>query len=562
MSEGLDSAIYAIAPVAGAQRRAARRVDAMRSKRATALGAQLDKLAGGWDTETDKRVRGHRWSTTSGYSTDALLELDLETLQQHASELYRTNDIAHSAIEGRVANEIGIGIQPVPQVEAFDEDKNVLINDAIRKTISRWSKYGVDRKKIHTLRAVQSLVGRSFASHGEAFVIFGLRPPRSNQPIGLVLDVIAPERVTTPPQFAYDPLVRMGVKYNTAGEVLGYYVRTVHPGDDKSHEYKWDFFPRDNDDGTARMRHVFDPLFPEQSRGLPWLIASMNRIKDCSDFFEAELIAKQIEACFALIFEDGDEDEDVSMLDKQLAETAETTSSGKRLQDIEPGLVHYSKKGEKVQVVDPSRPGSTFAPFIESALRSIAASLNYPYELLAKNFFRTTFASGRLALLDGRLGFRLRRQVLIDMFLVPLYEAVVHESVFVDEMGGAIDLLEFAANQHVFFEHKWQGQGWSFIDLDKETKAHERGVKAGFETLEDVAAEQGKTYTQVEAQRFTERTKEVERQVELRKLQWDLEAKAGIPHMDEQDTDDESEDESEDNESDDDLALDEQGVLA
>jgi capsid protein len=156
------------------------------------------------------------------------------------------------------------------------------------------------------------------------------------------------------------------------------------------------------------MIHVFDPMFPEQSRGIPWLATAMNRAKDVDDFFEAELIAKQIEACFGLVFTGGKDSPDPM----SIAEGNATASvNGSRIEELSPGFTHYAGDGESVSTIDPQRPGSSFAPFIEASLRGVAAALNYPYEILAKNFFRTTFSSGRLAMLDGWMGFAMRQQV-------------------------------------------------------------------------------------------------------------------------------------------------------
>src|SRR5690606_32295997 len=102
--------------------------------------------------------------------------------------------------------------------------------------------------------------------------------------------------------------------------------------------------------------------------------------------------AKQIEACFGLIFKGGKSS--ASPADIAAGNSAETDSAGSRIEEIYPGMVHYAGADEEVTTVDPQRPGASFAPFIEASLRTVAAALNFPYELLAKNFFRTTYSSG------------------------------------------------------------------------------------------------------------------------------------------------------------------------
>ena len=87
--------------------------------------------------------------------------------------------------------------------------------------------------------------------------------------------------------------------------------------------------------------------------------------------FEIDKFAKQVEACFGLVFTGGDES--ASPYDVASANTSSTTSDGRQLVELEPGMIHYAAKGEEVKTIDPQRPGATFAPFVEQTLRSIAA---------------------------------------------------------------------------------------------------------------------------------------------------------------------------------------------
>lgn len=525
-ADAIDTAIFLLAPMWGAKRRVTRQLHDLAQSR---IRHAEEKLGSGWDSETDNRVRNRRW-LASELSPDHFAENNLRDLQNRSVELYRRNPIAHSAIEGRVTNEVGVGITPIPRVQASDNPaENQRVNTAIKSVIERWSEHGVDSRRVLSLGGLQRLVARTYATYGECFLVFGDR--RYTGPIGLAVEVISPERIETPPNLAAAANCRLGVQYDPAGQVTGYWVRTRHPYDNKDFQYKHEFFPRFDETGQPRTLHIFDPLFPEQSRGIPWLAAAQARIKDLDDFFEAELVAKQIEACFGLIFQ-GSEDSGVTPIDLAEGQTSETTSTGKRLEDLEPAMIHYAAAGEEVKVVDPSRPGATFVPFVEASLRSIAAALNYPYELLAKNFFRTTYSSGRLALLDGRMAFMMRRQVLIEAFLQPLYRRIVWEAVFLDELGGLVDLLQYVTNPWLYDRHKWQGQGWGFIDPQKDIKAHVNALDGHIETHADVYGEQGQDWEAEFEQEHEERKRLVANEVELRKLRWDLEEAAGLPHAD------------------------------
>ncbi|MEO1528078.1 MAG: phage portal protein, partial [Planctomycetota bacterium] len=476
-------------------------------------------------------VRDGRYMGTKASPDDAI-EHDLPELRQRCVELYRGNTVAHAAVEGRVTHEVGTGIKYHPCVrenalQGIDKDRAAAINDQLKDVCRRWSEHGVDKRRRLSLAAVQRLVCRTYAIYGEAFVMIGQAKYRGS--IGLTLDVISPERVETPPEFIRDPKVRMGIRYNENDEILGYYVRESHPDETGlrySIEYR--YVPRFDSAGHERMIHVFDPVFPEQSRGIPWMAAGMNRAKDLDDFFEAELIAKQIEAAFGLIFEGGEDAPDPHSVAEG---NASMRSGGKRLEDVEPGFIHYAQNGEQVKVVDPSRPGSTFAPFIEASLRSFAAAINFPYETLAKNFFRTTFSSGRLAMLDGWMAFAMRQQVIIEQFLVPVGRRVAHEAVFVGEMEGLIDAVEYLDRPHVFDRHRWTGQGRGFIDPDKEVRAHVRANEAGIETKATICGEKGEDWEDTEEQLDREERKRAELRMDREVWENEQRESRGLPPL-------------------------------
>jgi lambda family phage portal protein len=529
LSSNLDKAIYTLFPGWGHRRIQSRARYELLTEHKQIVSKRLEALRGKMFSGAENdRLRGDRW-LSSRLSIDAGMETELKDLQERCSGLYKNNSVAHSAVEGRVTNEVGVGITAQSRVRVGDADQ---IKAELEDRLKIWSTYGVDNQRQMSIAQAEKLVCRSFASHGEAFVLFSNRSV-DEQP-GLVtmqLEIIAPERVETPPGKAGDDLVRMGVQYNRKKEVTGYWVRERHPGD-RYANIKYTFYPRFEANGQPRMVHLFDPLFPAQSRGIPWLAASMNRLQDLEDFWEAELIAKQIEACFALVFTGSSEDD--SPLAIAEGNSNETESTGKRLEEIQPGMIHYARDGESVNVVDPNRPGSSFAPFIEHTLRNIAGALNYPYELLAKNFFRTTFSSGQLAMLDGRMAFRMRRKVLIEQFLEPLYRRFVHENVFMDELGGLIDLLTYRDAPHEYERHIWQPQGWGFINPRDEVRANSQELEDDTTTLAAIYGEKGLDADDQLERRFEEKKVLLEQDVDLRKMQWDLETTAGIPHKEEQ----------------------------
>ncbi len=549
----LDQVVYALAPRAGARRIAARKAKQL-------LEAKIDsgqnKIASRLRRRSFKQVEPNETRDPRYISDDleirSLLEDQLVELQTRAVGLYGDNSIARSAVESRVIYEVGQGISIKPQVKTrkgsrfLTPERVKEINDALRELIDSVSEHGVDRTKTLSLPMAQRLVVREFANEGECFVLLGAAPYAGRGafggPVPTVMEFISPRRVETPPEFHADPNVRLGIRYGSRhGEIVGYYVRRTHPDDAGiDHDPNYDFFPRFDNAGNPRLLHVFDPLFAGQSRGLPWLTATLNKILDFDDFFEAEIIAKQIEACFGLIFKIAKDEEDPDSTDlygMALKAAEKQTPEGELMESIKPGFIQRIREGDDVTTVDPSRPGANFAPFLEGSLRMIASSAQIPYEILAKNFFRTTFASGRLAILDGQLGFAMRRSILNDLFLTPWYRRVVSDKVFADELWGTLPIEEFVQDPDWFIRRKYYCKQMGLIDPEKQIKAFSLGMKDGTLNKADYHEENGSDWEAAEEQRFEERKRQIDANLELEAYEAEQREKKGLPPKQEANTD-------------------------
>jgi capsid protein len=210
--DAVDEVIFAVAPGIGARRKATRRAWQRAKRRETVLNAA-------WKGADSGRLDAHRWMI-SRLSPDSEAEQDLDTLRERSQSAYRTNEIAHGAVEGRVIHEVGTGITPQARVHAETEIDAVTakrINATLEDLERRWSEAGCDRTGQHSLAVVQRLVVRTLANLGEAFILLSDRIGK--RPLPLVLDVIDPLRVETPDEFASDPNVRLGVRYAADGEV-------------------------------------------------------------------------------------------------------------------------------------------------------------------------------------------------------------------------------------------------------------------------------------------------------------------------------------------------------
>lgn len=457
-------------------------------------------MAGTYEGASADKTRGNSW-LGSRLSPDSALEADLPTLRSRSLELYR-NDAIGGAVDGRTNLVVSYGFTPqakiaeragivtAAQAEAWNQE----LEDVYFQTAPTICKTGK-----RSLWQLARLVERHHGAYGESFTILSDRFDRS-RPIPLTLEVVDPERVETPPGQVNNRLVRLGVQYDESGEIVGYWIRKAHPGDTLDIDQRYDFY------SAERVLHVFEPLFAGQSRGLPWLLRTLNRAKDAKDLDEAAIIAAQVEACFAAFV--------TSPMGGGRAADAALSESGdtNRVEDIRPGTVRYLDLGEQVTFGMPSK-SSTFGPFQEWNYRRAAAGMNYPYEMLVKNWNGLSFAGGRLALTEGRLFVQSAQQVLIECWLCKVWDRLVFEAVLV----GACSIPPRLYEEYAwwFNRHTWTPPAWPFAltpgeEIDSKIKAVNNNLMSKANVVGELGGNLEDVFKQRKAERQLERDYDIE----------------------------------------------------
>ena len=491
LGKTIDSMIFSVAPGWGGRRLLARRSWEFRSKW---LEKRDKQLSAHFDGADDNRIRADRWRN-SGLSPDSALEQDLESLRNRSRELYRDDPYAHSFVESRTSNIIGRGIRGQsavrPEPGMFTEEQARVYRDALNKSFKMWAQSAGQNET--SLWEVQRMVQRRLDIDGEAFVL--LRTDKSKttgllNTLPLTIEVIDAERVETPPSEHSNPLVRMGVRKSEDGEVLGYYVRRSVSGDSINFNQEHDYIEARAANGLKQFIHIFEPVIPGQSRGVPLAVAAINSLKDRLDYDQTTMIAEQSAACFAAFVKTSTPADDLAA-----ASASAVDGRGNRLQDIDPGTVTYLNQDEDVTFSNPNRPSATFAPFMEYNLRKIGAALQHPYELLAKDWSNTTYSSGRLSLIDGRITFGCRQQLLSEQLLDPIWKWVTTLAAMNGDLP--ISVVEFRSDPQAYWKARWITPGWPWIDPDKEVKASAHAVEAGLSTRTNELATRGLDFEEV-----------------------------------------------------------------
>lgn len=480
----VDTVMMDLAPSWGKGRKASRMQVDLAEKRAA-------KLAADWDATDDNRTRGDRWMT-SRLSPESQLEENLKGLRDRSRDEVKKDCYACGAVESAVTNEVGQEIRPqgriveVPDLISADEAKR--FNDENEDIYRRWAPFAFANGM--SMAEGQQLACRTWKTDGESF-IFMTGKGKADKPVPLALKLIDADCVDEPPAEMGTNNARLGIECDADGEPTRYWVRTTIPGDNRNTSEQ--FVPFEAD----RICHLFTPLRVGQRRGIPWLTPALPLLKDLKDLREYELIKRQIAACFSVFITTPDADGTSDY------RKSGTNAAGYRIEEIEPGRVEYvDEGGAKVDFAQPTHDNSNFGAFLEGMLRAISSALNFPYELLAKDYSLTTYSSGRLSLIDGRIVFRMHQRLMMDRWLCKVWNEVIRQAVAVGE--SSIDPMKFNRNPAAFMRHGWVTSGWPWIDPVKEVAAAKMAIDNNLSTLTDELVAQGRDPEEQAAKRRNE----------------------------------------------------------
>lgn len=460
----LDRAIAWLSPSWGLQRAGMRRgIEAVTQYR----GASRDRLRADWSLS--------RHAPTGD-------TYERQDLRNRARDL-NCNDAISAGLTGTIGlNVAGTGLRGQSALRADRVGMTEGQADAYRAQAENiWAEWckTPDAGERLTFDEIQLMTVMKVIEDGELSIL----PTWIEKPwkkLARSLDLVECDRMESPASSG----TTHGIKVGKHGEPLTYYFRKADENGNLAYDFE-EIAARD-ESGRPKVFHLFRPTRPGQLRGTPLFAPVLALFKDFSDVREAYVVKERIQACLAVIFtKDGNAVENAYAHSTDTENTTKTASP--RLQQLEPGLIYYNERGDKVDVVDPGKTGESQAAFIESTLRIIGAAVGMPYELVLKDFSKTNYSSARAALLEGRRVFQNWRGWLASKLCQPTWEMVLEEAY----LRGMLDAPRFEENRAEYLRATWIGGGWGWVDPVKEIMASKLAIENGLSTLQAECAGQG-----------------------------------------------------------------------
>lgn len=491
-----ERALFLLAPKKGAEAYEKRLHDAMGKKPQQSRMASTGYGNHGASTTLNSLVG---WIVGGGSAEDDI-DLHGATLRTRSRDLYAGGGLARSGPATMTTNVVGWGIKPKPKIdgealgmtdEACDEWERIALRE-----FRLWAENPMcDAERQQDFYAMQELTFRSFLVSGDAFVLFGMKANKRT-PYQTILRVIEADRVSTPESMGGESESREtdaggriidGVEISREGEVLRYHIANRHPLMDNSMQtLEWTSVDAiGKQTGYPNILHVMTHERPEQRRGIPFVAAQIETIKQLDRYLNSELAAN-IVASMLTAFLESDEDDGKAGMEDAVNEDEKVTDDELKL-ELAPGAIYDLPPGKKVNAVNPIRNNSAFEAFVSTLETIVGASMEIPKEVLIKKY-ESNYTAARGALLDFWRTVRVFRTKFNSMFNQPIYEQWLSEAV----ASGRIEAPGFfddPAVRQAWCGCMWMGASMGHVDPLKEVNAAEKRIKNNISTEEQEASE-------------------------------------------------------------------------
>lgn len=494
------------APVTSAKRSAKRRASASATARAAAPTTSTSAKLGGYDAASFSEPNLSDWLPGS-YSADADLLPDLGLLSARSRDLGRNNGLMASAQQTLRDNIIGsvlrLSANPDYRLLGWSREQAREWSNITEAQHRSWADTtDCDAAETNTLLglSLQALGGAML--NGDALAL-PLWLPQQGSAWATRLMLVEADRLSTPLHLLHRQDIRGGIEFNAYGAPQAYYILKQHPGDiymgTGVGAQEWDRIPARTDWGRRRVIHLHDKERTGQSRGKPVVSAVMREIRMAGDYAHNELQASVTNSLVAAFLETDLDTASASALfgmnpkETWAQNTAFAKAQGLTTKKMSSGGIVNLPPGTRINSVAPGRPNASFEAFMLATLRHIATGLNLPYELLLKDFSKTSYSSARASMLEAWRYFNGRRRWLIDTWLKPVYELWLEEAV----NTGRVLAPDYYQNRYAYQRARFifGGRGW--VDPVKEANAAQIRMQCGLSTLEKECAEQGEDYEEI-----------------------------------------------------------------
>lgn len=408
-------------------------------------------------------------------SVDKDLWLSLKGLRGMSRALARESEIAKrffAMVRTHIVGPYGFGFQARFKKPRGGMDDD--LNTKIENLFAAWSMPGnCDVTGALSFTGLCQLVIEAVAKDGEVLI----RLVRDAAlPYGLQLQVIEADYLNESrnEELRNGESIRMGVKLDTWGKPLGYYLRQFNPGD---YRFGDNLSTDDVFVPAGEIIHLYERVRPHQTRGLPWMHAVMFALDQLKGYKEAELVACRAAACKGGFYKPAEGSDYGAGLGRD--------EQGRTVQELEPGQLEVLPPGMDFIPYSPQHPTNNFSAFVVQILHGVASGLNVSYSSLTGDLSQVNYSSTRAGRLEEVDGWKTRQNWFIESFLTPIYL----EWLRMAALKGFVDFSALQGNPAV--TASFTPRRWEWVDPLKDGEANLLAIQTGQKSISALIREAG-----------------------------------------------------------------------
>lgn len=446
-------------------------------------------------------------------SLQGALSREQPLISARIHDIARNDGWASAAMDRQVDAVIGSGwrLSSKPNARSLGIDQ-AIADDLALAIEAEWSDYASDpafwcnAKRTGPAASVLALAFRHRVMDGEAVAILKWLPRGGDY--ATAVDVIHPDRLSTPTGAHDGDGMCMGVELDGEGAASAYHIRRRHPADDGwfGQLDHWTRVPRETEWGRPIVIHAFEAKEAGQVRGLAPLTPILKKLKQITRYDEAELQAATLNAILAAFVESAGGTSAETMVGEVVEDHLDKRFSHYQSAPVRlPGVqVAYGYPGDKLTLTKPGHPNAAFEVFVRAGLRNVASAAGITYEQLTMDWSQVNYSSARAALLEVWRGLTARKDGFAASFMGLWYVAWLEEAVETGRVVLPKRAPPFRAKRAAYARAEWIGPGRGWVDPQKEAEAAATRLDVGLSTLERECAEQGLDWQDVLRQRAKE----------------------------------------------------------
>lgn len=489
-------------------------------------------LGGGLEGAERTSRETANWNVAS-VPPDRAINTVKEPADSRAKDMVINDGYARGAVQSHMDSVVGaqyrlnskIAWKAIPGATKEWADEAQQVIEQRFGLIAESDSHYLDAAGMNTFTGMLRLGIAGFVMTGEVLVTSEW--DKSNgRPLKTCFQSVDPSRLKNPDWQSDTAELRRGVKVDSRGKPLGYYIQRSHPN--SFYPGQWDmndfaYIPRAKPWGRPQVFHIIEQLFPDQHRGIADMVAALKRMRMTKHLQEVTLQNAVINATYCAAIESelptaemivamgGDASTPEALNNAIGAYLAGLTKylSGSENIALDGAMIPHLYPGTKLQMKTLGTTGNLGTDFEASLLRHTAAALGMDYAEFSRDYSKMSYATAKLSDTKTVRAMNSRKKNVADRLANGMYANVLEEFIaqnnvplprgFTRDMYYADPLMRDA-----FSRASWIGSGRGQIDELKETQAAILRIKAGFSTYEIEIARLGEDYREIFEQRAME----------------------------------------------------------